>query len=223
MVGDRVMTTNSTALKRQQFLALALRRARRGSGSTGESLTTRTWRSPVVSLGIDRDLLRSRVPSVIVGGVATVLHMPQRMTLDLDVLVVADDAPAFHRELLQAGCARLGSPTIGGTSWRTPGGSTLDVPESREPWAGIAIHHPNSSPTGEPVIALPYLVLLKLAASHPRDIADLSRMLGAADDATLDAVRRAVQRYRGADRDDLESLIVPGKLEFTAEQERGKD
>lgn len=223
MVGDRATTTDPITLKRRQFLALALRRARRGSGSTREFLATQTWRSPVVSLGIDLDLRRFQTPFVIVGGVATALYMPQRVTLDLDLLVVADDAPSFSRELLQAGCIRQGSLTIGGTSWQTPGGGTLVVLESREPWAGIAVGNPNRSPTGEPVIALSYLVLLKLAASRPQDLADLSRMLGAADDVALDDVRRAVDRYRGADRDDLESLIVLGKLEFATEPERGEE
>lgn len=79
---------------------------------------------------------------------------------------------------------------------------------------------PNRSPTGEPIIALPYLCLLKLEASRPQDLADLSRMLGGADDAMLDEARRVVDSYRGADRDDVASLIVLGKLEYAAEQQQ---
>lgn len=214
------MSADPAALRRKQFLALALRRARPGSGSTRAFLTARTWRRPFVSMGIELDLQRFRTPFVIVGGVATALYMPQRLTLDLDVLVVAEDAAAFYEELRQAGCTRQGTLTIGGTSWRAPGGGSLDVLESTEPWARIAVSTPNRTPTGEPVIALPYLVLLKLAASRPQDLGDLSRMLGGADDATLDQVRRIVERHRSADRDDLESLVTLGKLEFDVERDR---
>lgn len=212
--------TDTTLLKRKQFLALALRRARPGSGSTREFLMTRSWRSPFMRMGIDLDLQRFRTPFVIVGGVATALYMPQRLTLDLDVLVLAEDARGFYEELLQAGCTRQGALTVGGTGWQTPGGGSLAVLESHEPWARTAISSPNRSGTGEPVIALPYLVLLKLAASRPRDLADLSRMLGGADTATLDEVRRTVAILRGADSEDLESLVVLGKLEFQVEQDR---
>lgn len=213
---------DAAILRRKQFLALALRRARSGSGSPREFLAARTWRSPFMSMGIDLDLHRLRTPFVIVGGVATALYMPQRLTLDLDVLVAAEDAPAFYEELRQAGCSRQGSLAIGGTTWQTPGGGSLDVLESLEPWARAAVRTPNRSATGEPIVALPYLVLLKLAASRPQDLADLSRMLGGAAEATLDEVRHIVETYRGADRDDLESLITLGRLEFEAGQDDRK-
>lgn len=214
---------DAAMLKRKQFLALALRRARPGSGSSREFLMTRTWRSPFMSMGIDLGLHRLRTPFVIVGGVATALYMPQRLTLDLDVLVVAEDAPAFYEELQQAGCTRRGALAIGRAAWQTPGGGPLVVSASREPWARTAVRTPNRSATGEPIIALPYLVLLKLAASRPQDLADLSRMLGGADAATLDAVRSIVARFHEADRDDLESLITLGRLEFEAGQDDRKE
>ncbi len=65
-----------------------------------------------------------------------------------------------------------------------------------------------------PVIALPYLVLLKMAAGRGQDLADIQRMLGQADDSALAEVREVTQRFRPEDADDLESLIALGKLEY---------
>mgnify|MGYP001252823881 CR=1 FL=1 len=63
------------------------------------------------------------------------------------------------------------------------------------------------------MIALPYLVLMKLEASRVQDLADISRMLGLADDPALDQVRAVVRTYMDDAREDLESLIALGKLE----------
>lgn len=205
------MDLDSAIPRRKALLELALRRARPGSGSTLDFLTTRTWKDPGV------DLHRLQTPFVIVGGVATALYMPLRLTLDVDLLVLAADAPRLHRELGQGGCTRKGLLTIGGTSWQTPDGNLVDVLEWSETWVQVAIQTPNRSPDGLPVIALPYLVLMKLAASRPQDLADLSRMLGLADEATLRQVRDTVAAYRGEDAADLESLITLGQLELAGD------
>jgi hypothetical protein len=164
-----------------------------------------------------------QTPFVIVGAVATWLYMPQRATNDLDILVVAEDAPRLYDELARAGCTRLTPLSVGGWTWRLPDGSTLDVLESSEPWARTAVQTPNRSPTGEPVIRLPYLVLLKLQASRTLDLGDVSRMLGAADEPTLDEVRAVVRDHLGEENlEDLESLIALGRLEFeTGSPDRG--
>lgn len=196
--------------RRRVFLDLVRRRVQPGSGSSLEFLRSRTWSDP--TMAVDLSILRT--PFVIVGGVATALYMPQRLTLDLDVLVRIGDTDAFAGELRQAGCSFVGPLAVGGQTWQTPDGSTLDVLESDAPWVGDAVRSPNWSPSGLPVIGLPYLVLMKLAASRAQDLADISRMLGDADEATLSAVRATVLQYRPAERDDLESLIALGKLEF---------
>ena len=212
------MSSDRAALRRRPLLEMALRRAQPGSGSMIAFLRTRTWKDPVVSL----DLRSLRTPFVIVGGVATALYMPQRLTDDLDILVLATDAPLLHQELIAAGCSRIGNLTVGGTSWAVPGGGTLDVLESSEPWAATAVGEPNRSPTGLPVIALPYLVLLKLGASRSLDLGDLTRMLGLADEPTRQQVREAVALYRPEDLPDLESLIALGDLELEV-KERTQD
>jgi hypothetical protein len=209
MSGERAL------LRRKQYLALARRRARPGSGSSRALLVSRNWQDPGMDTGVD--LQRVRTPFVVVGAVATWLYMPQRMTRDLDLLVLAADAPRLYAELAEAGCARTGTLAIGGTIWRTPTGSELDVLESSERWAVEAVLDPDRT-TGLPVIRLPYLVLMKLRASRAQDVADLSRMLGQADDATLAQVRAVVRAYRSEDLEDLESLILLGRQELSADE-----
>lgn len=66
------------------------------------------------------------------------------------------------------------------------------------------------------MLALPYLVLMKLASSRLQDTADLSRMLGLASEEELTRVRAAVARYAPQEADDMESLIYLGRLELSA-------
>ena len=70
-----------------------------------------------------------------------------------------------------------------------------------------------SDEAGYPTIGLPYLILLKMDAQRAQDWADVSRMLGWASDADLDAVRAVFQRFSPTDLEDLESLIFIGKKE----------
>ncbi|GIW03644.1 MAG: hypothetical protein KatS3mg059_0264 [Thermomicrobiales bacterium] len=198
----------SAAEYRRRFLEMAKRRAKPGSGSSLEFLRSRTWRKPAV------EIPPLKTPFVVVGAVATWLYMPQRATRDVDILIRASDAPAIAAELQQAGFVQTGRLSIGGTSWRAPNGAVLVVLESDVPWIDDALAKPNRSPDGLPVIALPHLVLLKLAAGRGQDLVDIQRMLGQADEQTLHAVRDVVQRHRPADLDDLDSLIELGRLEY---------
>lgn len=94
-----------------------------------------------------------------------------------------------------------------------PDGTYLDVINSRYSWVREAITNPNKAPDGLPIIGLPYRVLMELQASRGIDIGDLTRMLGGADETALRLVRRAVQNFLPDAVEDLESLIVLGKLE----------
>ncbi len=209
------MINLETPVGRRKFLiGMALRRARPGSGSSPAFLRRRTWSEPTL------DLHHLQTPYVIVGAVATWLYSPQRATQDLDLLVAPTDAPRLHAELVAAGCTYLHRLAFGGTGWTTPAGTELDVLESDAPWVTDAIAHPNRSPTGLPVIALPYLVLMKLEASRSLDVGDLSRMLGQADEATREQVRAVVRTYRPEDADDVESLMILGDLEFEIDRRR---
>jgi hypothetical protein len=93
-----------SSVRRRLYIDLALKRVRPGSGSSLDFLKSRTWRQPVYQLSSVIS-----VPFVIVGGVATRLYAPERMTDDLEVLIAMSDAPEFYLQLIQAGATRAGT------------------------------------------------------------------------------------------------------------------
>lgn len=177
-----------------------------GSGSGPDLLRARTWRNPVTDL---RAFVT--VPFVIVGGVAMRLYAPERMTDDLGILIHASQEGQLSRELEQAGAIKQGNLSRGGSHWRLPGEENLDVLVSEETWAVEALVNPVSGPDGLPVVAMSYLVLMKMQASRGIDIGDLSRMLGAADEENLGETRRVIRRTLPDAVEDLESLIQLGQ------------
>ena len=153
------------------------------------------------------------IPWAIVGGVATRAYMPERATYDLDIIIRAQDAPQVRHHLEAAGYTWAADLSIPGFTYRSPKGIEVDIIRGDMPWLEEALAHPHYDAAGYPVLALPYLVLLKLAASRMQDIADLARMLGQADEATLKQVRQIVSRYAPQEMEDVESLIQLGQLE----------
>jgi len=155
-----------------------------------------------------------QTPFVVVGGVATRLYMPERMTIDIDILVLSEDWAALDHELKQAGCRHQGALTIGGSTWVLPDGTLLDVIVSTEEWAREAIRNPRTDASGLPFIALPYLIIMKLQASRVQDLADITRMVGAADEVTLKEVQAVARTYAPDALEDIESMIVLGRMEL---------
>lgn len=151
---------------------------------------------------------------LLVGGLATRHYMPERTTLDTDILVLAGDQEAVEQELTAAGCQKLSVLAIGGSTWALPNSMILDVVISDAPWAREAIEHPVQTADDIPVIALPYLVLTKLYAGRSQDIADITRMLGGAGERVLAEVRATVAQYMPDAANDVESMIVLGRLEY---------
>lgn len=196
--------------RRKLYIEIALRRCRPGSGSSLEFLRKRTWNRAVTNI---KSIIKQTL-FVVVGGIATRLYMPERMTDDLDILVLTEDADNIYRELTEVGSIKVGELSIGGSSWQLPDGSILDVLESQQSWVAVAIANPNITPDNLPIIGLPYLILMKLQASRGIDMGDLTRMLGGADKTALELVRKTVKTYLPDAVEDLESLIVLGKLEM---------
>ena len=150
---------------------------------------------------------------VIVGGVATRAYMPERMTQDMDILVHQKNGAAVIAGLAKAGFQTIAPLAIPGFSLRSPEGIEVDVIFRGDPWLKEALANPGRDTAGYPVIKLPYLILLKMAAQRAQDWADISRMLGLASDNDLDEVRAVVAQYSPEDSEDLESLIFIGKQE----------
>src|SRR5712691_12658846 len=120
---------------RRTLLAIAQRRQRPGTGSAHQFLTTRTQHMHFPDL----TPLLHPLPWAVVGAAATRLYMPERMTQDLDILVRAADAATVRQQLRAAGCRYIGDLAIGGSSWTTPDGWSVDVLEGTESWCSQAI------------------------------------------------------------------------------------
>lgn len=159
-----------------------------------------------------RPLLKG-IEWAIVGGVATRAYMPERMTKHLDIVVHHKDGEAVIRRLEEAGYRIASQLAVPGCLMISPDGTELDVLFGNYPWLKQALHDTGEDPAGYPVIRLPYLTLMKLQAQRSQDWADVSRMLGWAEDVVLDEVRAAVQKFAPEDMEDLESLIFIGKRE----------
>lgn len=201
---------NLTPRQMRHFLIeMSLRRQKPGTGSSLEFLQERTAMNVWPDL---REILHG-IPWVVIGGVATRAYMPERMTKDLDVLVHHSDGEEVIRRLQQHGISLVSRLAVPGYLMRSPEGVEVDVLFGRYPWLSEAFQHTNSDPAGYPVLALPYLVLMKLDAMRAQDWADISRMLGLASAEDLDQVRAVVARYSPEDSGDLESLIFIGQKE----------
>jgi len=201
-----------TARGRRAFaIARARRRQRPGTGSNLRRLMER---GPAMRWPDLREVL-DPLPWAVAGAVATRLYMPERATVDLDIVVGTATAHEADQRLAAAGWTRTGDLAIGGSSWSSADGVDLDVVWLDTPWAEDALREAASNPDkqGLPVLPLPYLVLLKLSAARMQDTADATRMLGLADDTMLDRVRAVVRQHAPEDAEDLEALIELGKLE----------
>lgn len=196
--------------KRRFFLSLVKKRVKPGSGSGLDFLYKRTWSYSVSNL----NLILKQAPFVIVGGVATRLYMPERMTLDLDILIRAKDAKKTYQDLENAGSKKIGILNIPGSQWQLSDNTFLKVLEGDDEWVKEALSNPNYALDGLPIIDLPYLILMKLSASRTQDLADVSRMLGLADESTLTKIKSVVKAYLSTAMEDLGSLILLGKLEI---------
>ena len=195
--------------ERKTYLAMSERLVKPGSGTHPSILRERTFRYGSPDLG--RYL--GGIAYVVVGGLATRLYMQERMTLDANILVAPANAKDAEAALTQTGCKKIGTLTIGGSTWRLPDGSTVDLITLQDPWTEDAIVNSVTGADGLRYIALPYLVIMKLEAGRVQDLADITRMLGGATEEDLQKVKRTVHTWRPQDSDDLESMIRLGTLE----------
>lgn len=194
---------------RRIMIDMVLRKGKSGTGSSDEFMRRRTAMNPWPDL---RPILKD-VEWSIVGGVATRAYMPERMTKDLDILVHEKDGEKVIQLLKEAGYQLVSKLAISGFVFNAPDGTELDVLLGNDIWLKKALSNVGKDSAGYPVMRLPYLILMKLQAGRTQDWADVSRMLGWAEDKDLDEVRTVVMEYSPEDIEDLESLIFIGKKE----------
>jgi len=195
----------------KKLLEIALRRAKKGSGSSKIHLQKRT----AMIKRPDLSKILKSIQWAVVGGVATRAYMPERATIDIDILVKTKDNKKARELMRTAGCKYIQEIAIGGSTWEMPDANLVDIIESDEIWISEALDELNRDAQGLPIISLPYLVLMKLRSGRTQDLADISRMLGLADDDDIHRVRKIVEKYQPDDLEDLESLITLGRLEVS--------
>jgi hypothetical protein len=197
---------------RARILEIARRRQKPGTGSSLEFLRRRT----AMKRWPDLSGVLGSIRWATVGGVATRHYMPERETVDLDVLVRRTDARVARERLAAAGYQSLGELAVGGSSWKAPDGTIIDVLESEEPWVGRALDRSrhNRDLQGLPILPLPYFILMKLRSGRLLDLGDMGRMLGLASDRDLEAIRDVIRRYEPDALEDVESMIELGRLEM---------
>lgn len=152
----------------------------------------------------------------VTGAVATRLYMPERLTQKIDIAIAASDSANVRQKFLKAGFVHQGDLAIGGSTWRAQDGKLVDVIEVHESWWSDAISaaQNNRDAQGLPIVPLAFLVLMKFRAGRLQDLADISRMLGQANEKDLAEVRALFDREAPSERSDLESIIQLGKLEY---------
>ena len=194
--------------RRGVYLSIMRRRLQPGQGSSLQFMLARD------ALNVpDLRQILGTCPFVVVGGVATAFYMPMRATKDIDVLVRDSDAQRTDVALIAAGAERIGPLRIPGPlgltgqSWRLADGSELVLLLSSQEWANAAVTDSSFDTSGTPVVALPYLVLMKLAASRAVDLGDIERMLGMASSALRDQTRAVIARYLANVLEDYDSMV----------------
>jgi hypothetical protein len=102
---------------------------------------------------------------------------------------------------------------LSGETWTFPDLPPLDLLWTDAQWASEAVMQARPDANGIRVVPLAHLVLMKIDASRGVDQGDLSRMLGLADEAALDAVRKTVARRMPDACEALEAYIEIGRIE----------
>lgn len=173
-------------------------------------------------LSITMESLFGDIPAAVVGGIATRAYSPERKTKDIDVLVQHErfgGAAAWLRRLGWEEDGRLYFPNsllgLYGGAWKKHG-QKLDVLATDQPWAEEALQQKTYDQTGLRVIALPYLVMMKIDSARGIDQGDLTRMLGLLDAAAVERVVSVVKRHYGDPHgaEDVRQYAMLGRLEY---------
>jgi len=212
------MDLRQPAARRRFYLERGLRKSTRGSGSDLVGLMGHPRRV----LPIDLSDLLPNIPAVAVGAIAARAYAPERVTGDIDVLVEHDLFTDAQAALYRQGWHTTAKLLFPNSSLGLYGEAFIkddqrfDLLASDQPWATEALEAPARDQTGFPVVALPYLVLMKIDSARGIDQGDLSRMLGRLSEAQVEEIARIVDRHSGDPQaaEDVRQYARLGKLEW---------
>jgi hypothetical protein len=160
-----------------------------------------------------KSLLPQNLRYVIVGGIAAAYYQPARFTEDIDLMVLAEVSTTVEQALSQAGWTQLGIISFGGSSWQSPNGELIDLLHAPDQsWVSAALDFPITTPDGLPVIDLPYLLILKLAATRAVDISDIVGMLQQANEPEKQRIRQVIAVHRNDLLEDFDQFEAIAQL-----------
>jgi hypothetical protein len=195
------------------IIKMALRRAKPGTGSSREFLDRRTALQPIPDL----EAILGVIPWALVGGIAIRAYMPERTTLDVDIMIQAQDEWPARQAFAAAGYVITGDLSIGGFTVRDENDKDappIDVLASQAPWLKEALAHPGYDTAGYAVMPRPYLMLLKMEAGRGQDLIDVQRMLRDTPSSERSSTRMLIARHAPEMVEDYDALIQLADIEF---------
>ena len=164
----------------------------------------------------DLHTILAPIPWVLVGGIALRAYIPERMTQDVDILVHERDAVQVQAKFIRAGYQLTGLLSIGDFSMELPQQKSppIDVLVRVDSWLDSALNAPSHDEAGYPVLARPYLLLLKLQAGRTQDLADIQRLLAYRSSNERDTMRQLIEQESPELVEDFDALCVLADLEF---------
>jgi hypothetical protein len=195
------------------IIKMALRRAKPGTGSSAEFLDRRTAVQPIPDL----KAILGTIPWALIGGLAIRAYMPERTTLDVDIMIYAQDEWPARQAFTAAGYIITGDLSIGGFTIQDQNdhdAPPIDVLAGQFPWLGQALAHPSYDAAGYPVMPRPYLMLLKMEAGRGQDLIDVQRMLRDTPPSERASTRLLIERYAPEMVEDYDALIQLADTEF---------
>jgi hypothetical protein len=222
--GDEQRSFETAQGRRRFYLERGLRRRPIGAGSNLDML----MQLERTKLFATMKSLLGDIPAAVVGGVATRAYSPERATQDLDVLVDHaryDDAVHRLETLGWRRDAQLMFPNtmlgLYGTTW-SKDGHALDLMASDQAWAEEALAEEAFDQTGLRIVALPYLVLMKVDSARGVDQGDLTRMLGRATESDVERAVRVVEKHHRDPHaaEDVRQYAALGAMEYERPEPR---
>lgn len=163
-----------------------------------------------------RVLSDARVPCAVMGAVAANQFMPPRQTADLDLAVTLAALAQARDALVADGWEVTAHLALyeGEGSALAKDGRELDVIGLPAGWGQEAIDAAQGNVRdGIPHLTRPFVVVSKLVSARVQDTADITRIMGQANEEETGEVREVVAHHRPDDAEDLEGMIWSGRLE----------